>query len=152
MEKWKILGVLGILLILFGAYSYYATPKIYIAEQHSYLSIVDVADSIIITAGNFSAVQGLLSVTITPNDGYLFNSTLTITTDDPNCEIKVYSDVPLKMISGGIQNATLRIPLTKDQIKLDIIFTFSNTTITHPVELSIASGTISNSTTVYAVP
>lgn len=150
-EHWKIFALAGLLLIVYAAYVTYAGESIQLAETQSYLDSLAKAQNVAISAANFSAVQGLLSVTVKP-DNYLLNATLTIDTDDPQAKIEVYSNVPLNLLSGGTDNATYRLPVTKDPISLDIIFTFTNTTIQHQVGLSIVDMAVTNSTTVYANP
>ena len=151
MEKYKIVALIGILLLLYAGYAYYTTPSITLVPQDSYLNDISKAQSIALSSGNFSAVQGLAHLDINP-DNYIVNGTLTIITDDPQATIKLYSDVPLTLVDGGTGNATYVLPITKDPLSLDIIFTFSNTTTQHQVQFSIASNPESNTTTVYANP
>lgn len=155
MEKFKIVALLGIILLLYAGYSYYTTPTVSIAPQDSYLNSISTATSIGLDSGNFSAVQGLAKLTITP-DSFIVNGTLTIVTDDPQATIDVYSDVPLSLLSSGSGNATYQIPIIDQPITMDIIFTFSNTSIAHQVQFSVAmdyqGNVLTNSTTVYANP
>jgi hypothetical protein len=155
VEKYKIVAILGILLLLYAGYSYYTMPTVSILPQDSYLNNINAATKIGLSSGNFSAVQGLAKLTITP-DNFIVNGTLSIITDDPQATINVYSDVPLTLISSGSGNATYQIPIVSDPITMDIIFTFSNTTISHQVQFSVTmdygSTPLTNSTTVYANP
>ncbi|RLG59119.1 hypothetical protein DRN87_05930 [Candidatus Geothermarchaeota archaeon] len=151
MEKYKIVALIGIILLLYAGYSYYTTPTITLLPQDSYLNDIAKAQSIALDSGNFSAVQGLAHLTITP-DNYIFNGTLVIITDDPQATIKLYSDIPLTLVDGGTGNVTFVLPIMKDPLSMDIIFTFSNTTITHQVTFQVNSDSVSNSTTVYANP
>ena len=122
--------------------------------QDSYLNNIQTASAINVASGNFSSVQGLAHLTITPN-AYIVNGTLTIITDDPQATIKLYSDIPLTLVSGGTGNATYILPIIKDQMSMDIIFTFSNASIQHQVKFEVTMDTqnpLSNSTIVYANP
>jgi|Deesub1362B_J571_1020462.scaffolds.fasta_scaffold00003_344 hypothetical protein len=155
MEKYKIFALLGIILLLFAGYSYYMIPEINMAPADSYLDTLSVADIIGVSSANFSAVQGLATLTISPNN-YLVNATLDIITDDPAAQIDIFSDLPLNLLSGGIGNATYSIPVTNSPFSLDIIFTFQNTSISHQVtftvSMTIKDSVVSNSTTVFANP
>ncbi len=155
MEKYKIMALLGLILLLYAGYSYYTTPTVTLLPQDSYLNNIDTATTIAVSSGNFSAVQGLAHLTITPNN-YVVNGTLTIVADDPQATIKLYSDIPLTVLSQGSGNVTYSLPVSSDSLGMDIIFTFSNTTVSHQVSFTVAQNygdsPLTNSTTVYANP
>lgn len=154
MEKWHALLLIGILLLGYAGYLHYFAPEVRLTVQDSPLNTISPAASVALSSQNFSAVQGLASLTVTPSDGYLINATLTIYTDDPQAEIKVYSALPLETVSGGVGNMTLLIPITQNQFTLDVIFTFTNTTITHQVTFELVAQGLAEpvNATVYANP
>mgnify|MGYP000100088478 CR=1 FL=1 len=153
MEKWHALLAIGVILLAYAGYLYYFAPEIKLAVQDSPLNTISPAASVTLSSQNFSAVQGLCTLTITPSDGYLINATLTIITDDPQAAIKAYSALPLETLSGGTGNMTLLIPVTNNELSLDILFTFTNQTITHEVSFEIvAQGINPTSITVYGNP
>ena len=82
MEHWKIVAIMGILFIAYAAYVTYAGESIQVAETQSYLDSLAKAQKVSISAANFSTVQGLLSITVTP-DNYLLNSTLDVSSNMP---------------------------------------------------------------------
>ncbi len=155
MEKYKIFALIGVVLLLFAGYSYYTGEEITILPQDSYLNSINAATKINLQAGNFSAVQGLAQLTLSP-DNYIVNATLVITTDDPQATIDVFSNTPFEIISTGSGNMTISLPTINNPVSFDIIFTFSNTTVQHQVTYSITmdygSTPLTNSTTVYATP
>jgi len=155
MEKWKVVAAIGIFLLIASAYLLYSSPELKYAEIVSDLSVLDKADSITITASNFTAVQGHLQFEIAPVDGYLINATVFIDTDDPGAAIDVYSSLPVKVETSGYDNATIIIPPAVDQaVTFDVLFTFTNTSIQHPVQI-IVEDSVSNvnaTETVYALP
>lgn len=150
-----VVFIIGLLLLAYGGYAYYTMPTVTLLPQDSYLNNIDTATTIAVSSGNFSAVQGLAHLTISPNN-YVVNGTLTIVTDDSQATIKLYSDVPLTTLAEGSGNATYQLPISKDPLSMDIIFTFSNTTISHQVSFSVTmdygATPLTNSTTVYANP
>ena len=152
IAKWHILVLVGILLLAYAGYSAYYVPKITYTEVTSYLTNLEKAVQLNLASGNFSAVSGRSTLTITPVGGFATNATLTILTDDPSCSIEAYSSVPLTLISGGTQNATYMLPITNDELVLDVLFTFGDTTVVHEVTYEVAGMGITNSTTVYATP
>lgn len=152
VAKWQILVLIGILLLGYAAYSAYYAPKVSFTEVTSYLTGLQKATKLNVASGNFSTVSGRSSLTITPVGGFITNATLTILTDDPGATIEAFSSVPLTLVSGGTQNATYILPITNDEITLDILFTFSNSSQTYQVTYEVAAFGITNSTTVYATP
>ena len=139
MEKWHVLLLLGVLLLGYAGYMEYYVPEVKLSMQDSPLNTVTLAETATLSAENFSSIQGLCSLTITPSNGYLANATLIIRTDDPDTEIQPYSNLPISILSGGTGNATISIPLANTEINLDILFTFTNTTIQHEVYFELAS-------------
>jgi len=155
MEKWKVLAGIGILLLIAAAYMLYATPKIKFVEVVSDLSVLQKATAVNVVAANFTTTQGHLTFEITPVNGYLINATIIVSTDEPDATLDVFSSVPVKVTTTGYNNATIFLPpALKDKVTFDIIFTFSNTTITHPVNIIVKDSicNIQNSTTIYANP
>ncbi len=153
LEKWHAFLIVGVLLLGYAGYLYYFAPEIQLSIQDSPLNALTPASSVTLSGANFSAVQGLCSLEITPN-GYLMNATLIITTDDPDAAIKVYSALPLETLSGGTGNMTLLIPVTQDKVTLDILFTFLNQTVTHEVTFTIQAQGLQEPVTlkVFATP
>ena len=94
MEKWHVFLVIGVILLGYAGYLYFLAPEIQLTIQDSPLNALTPASSVTLSGANFSAVQGLCTLEITPN-GYLMNATLTIITDDPEATIKVYSALPV---------------------------------------------------------
>lgn len=152
IAKWHGLVLIGIILLGYAAYEAYYTPKVSFTEVTSYLTGLQKANQLNLASGNFSTVSGRSTLTITPVGGFVTNATLTILTDDPGATIEAYSSVPLTLISGGTQNATYMLPITNDELSLDILFTFSNSSLTYQVTYDIAAIGVTNSTTVYANP
>ncbi len=153
MEKWHVFLLIGVLMLGYAGYLEYFAPKVKLAVQDSPLNAISPATSVALNAGNFSAVQGLCTLEVTPSGGYLMNGTLVISTDDPGAEIKVYSALPVETLSGGTGNMTLLIPVTQDPVTLDILFTFTNTSIVHEVKFQlVAQGLNIVNATCYANP
>lgn len=152
IEAWKALAVIGILLLAYGAYATYYGQKISFAQQGSYLTVLDKAEKLNLVSGNFSTVNGRATLSIKPVGGYVVNGTLTILTADPSAQITAYANIPLEKISGGTGNATYIIPITEDPVNLDILFTFSEISQVQEVTFTVASASVTNSTTVYANP
>ena len=152
IEMWKAIAVIGILLLAYGAYTTYYGQKISFAQQGSYLTVLDKATKLNLLTGNFSVVNGRATLSLSPVGGYIVNGTLSIVTSDPNAAITAYANVPLNKISGGQGNATYLIPITKDPVNLDILFTFSSISQAQKVTFNVASSSVTNSTTVYANP
>ena len=155
LEKWKVTLIIALLLFGISAYVTYGVPKISYAQVISDLSALPTAESVNIEAGNFSTVQGHLELTIaTPENKYLLNATVTIDTDDPQATFDIFSDIDV-VVKGSQDNVTIILPPAySGSLSLDVLITFSNTTVQHPVTISVVdnfSG-LSNSTTVYATP
>jgi hypothetical protein len=152
VAKWHVLVLIGIILLGYAAYAAYYTPEVSFTEVTSYLTGLQKANQLNLASGNFSTVSGRSTLTITPVGGFATNATLTILTDDPGATIEAYSSAPLTLISGGTQNATYMLPITNNELTLDVLFTFSNSSLTYQVTYEVAAIGVTNSTTVYANP
>ena len=69
IAKWQAIVAIGIVLLAYAAYAAYYTPKVSFTEVTSYLTGLQKAEQLNLASGNFSAVSGRSSLTITPLGG-----------------------------------------------------------------------------------
>ena len=149
-NKWKVAGIIGIILLAAGAYmTYYAPTASPLATESSPLNSLVVAKSLDLSATNMTTSVGKGTLTIAPVNGYIGNETLTVTTNDPTATISVYSSIPLTLVKGGTGNATYVLPQVNSALALTFIDGFSATNGNYTVTYAIA-GPVSNSTHIEA--
>jgi hypothetical protein len=152
MEKYQMVGLITLVLIIGAVYYTYMVPNPpTIATQSSPLNTLSKPTSIGLSATSFTTSVGKDVLTITPSGGYLLNETLKVMVSGKyspqNTQIQAYSSIPLTLIKGGTGNATYLLPVTNQPLSITFIDTFSNSSASYTLSYTI-TGPVTNSTSV----